>query len=75
LQLYRETESAVYLAVEELEEVERDAVEAVVDGPDGGKSEKVVIIKSVSNWISYIHEFYQNFPHLVSIFLVRKSDL
>lgn len=36
LQLYRETKSAVYLAVEELEEVERDAVEAVVDGRDDG---------------------------------------
>jgi hypothetical protein len=32
-------------------------------------------MKSAPNLISYLHEFSQFFPHLVSIFLVQKSDL
>jgi hypothetical protein len=33
------------------------------------------MIKSVSNLIFYLQEFSQIFPHLVSIFLVRKAIL
>jgi hypothetical protein len=35
--------------------------------------EEVAILKSVPNWISYLHQFSQIFPHLVSIFLVRQE--
>jgi hypothetical protein len=31
-------------------------------------------MKSVSNWISYLHQFSQIFSHLVSIFLVRRRN-
>jgi hypothetical protein len=36
--------------------------------------EEVSWMKSVPNFISYLYEFCQIFPHLVSIFLVRKGD-
>jgi hypothetical protein len=31
-------------------------------------------MKSVTNLISYLQEFSRIYPHLVSIFLVRKGD-
>jgi hypothetical protein len=37
--------------------------------------EEVSMMKSVPNFISYLHEFSQIFPHFVSIFLEWKSIL
>jgi hypothetical protein len=39
-----------------------------------GDLEEDVIRKSVPNWISYLHEFFRSFPHMLSIFLAWKMD-
>jgi hypothetical protein len=36
--------------------------------------EEVAITKSVSNWISYLRNFFRFFPHCLAIFLVWKTN-
>jgi hypothetical protein len=36
--------------------------------------EEVAIMKSVQNWISYSHEFFQFFPYILLIFSMLKYD-
>jgi hypothetical protein len=36
--------------------------------------EEVAIMKSVPNWISYSHEFFQIFPYCLAIFPVLESE-
>jgi hypothetical protein len=38
-----------------------------------GDLEEVAIIKSVSNRIYYLHEFFRIFYHFISIFIARKT--